>query len=424
MNICIANGHVIDPASGLDKISHVYISKGVIRAVGRKPDNFEIKKTIDASGRIVMPGLVDLSARLREPGDGCKANIASETRAAAAGGITTLCCPPDTMPIIDTSAVVELIHRRAAQSGMARVVCLGALTHALEGKRLAEMYFLKKAGCIGVSNALRPVADAEVMRRAMEYAATCDLTLFLYPEDAWLGGGNMHEGAYSTRMGIPPIPESAETVAIARDLLLLEETGARAHFMRLSTARGVEMIRDARRRGLPVTADVSIHHLHFTHKDAEDYNSLCHVKPPFRHHTDLQQLLAGIKDGAISAICSDHQPHDHDEKMGPFTVTEPGVSSLDVLLSLALRLVDQEQLDRQTVIKALTQAPAQILGIHAGTLQAGAAADICIFDPGQTWTVSNKTLISEGKNTPALGLELKGKVIHTLLNGKTVYQAG
>lgn len=421
MNICISKGRVIDPANGLDTITNIYISKGRIVSVGRKPSGFEIKKQIDASGQIVLPGLIDLSVRLREPGEGCKANIASETKAAAAGGITTLCCPPDTTPIIDTPAVVELINQRAEQSGKAKVVCLGALTHGLGGERLAEMYSLKEAGCVGVSNAMRSISDTQVMRRAMEYAVTCDLTVFIQPEDAWLGGGAMHEGAYSTRMGIPPIPETAETVAIARDLLLIEATGARAHFMRLSTARSVEMINDARKRGLPVTADVSIHQLYFTDKDTEDYNSLCHVKPPFRHHSDRNKLIAGLKAGTITVLCSDHQPHDRDEKTAPFSATEPGVSALDVLLPLAMQLVDENKASMKTVVKAITESPAKILGLESGTLTEGASADICIFDPEKTWTVTEKALVSEGKNTPTLGWEMKGKVTTTILKGRIVY---
>lgn len=422
MNICIEKGRILDPISGLDKIASVYISKGKVVAIGRKPSGFEAKKTIDANGKIVMPGLVDLSARLREPGGHSKANIASETKAAAAGGITTLCVPPDTDPIIDTPAVVELIHQKAEQSGKAKVFCLGALTHELGGQRLAEMYSLKEAGCLGVTNAMQPIKDTEVIRRAMEYAVTCDMTVFIQAEDPWLGGGTMHEGAYSTRMGIPPIPETAETVAIARDLLLIEATGVRAHFMRLSSGRSVELIRDARKRGLPVTADVSIHQLHFTDRDVEDYNSLCHVKPPFRHHSDREQLLAGVMDSTITAICSDHQPHDHDTKTAPFSVTEPGVSALDLILPLAFQLVDKKAADLNKMLLAMTAAPAEILGLESGRLDVNSAADICIFDPEKKWEVTEKALVSDGKNTPTLGWEIKGKVTHTILDGKVVYK--
>ncbi len=423
MNLCIRKGHLFDPASGLDTVSNLYIRKGEIVAIGRKPAGFEIKKQIDVNGRYVFPGLVDLSARLREPGEHFKADIASETRAAASGGITTLICPPDTTPIIDTPAVVELIHQRSEQSGKTRVLCLGALTHGLKGERLAEMYSLKEAGCIGVSNAMQPIENTEVLRRAMEYAVTCGMTVFIQPEDPWLGSGTMHEGAYSTRMGIPPIPETAETVAIARDLLLIEETGVRAHFMHLSTARGVELIRDARKRGLPVTADVSIHQLHFTDKDVESYNSLCRVKPPFRHHSDKERLIDGIKKGVIGAICSDHQPLDHDAKMAPFSMTEPGVSSLDVMLPLVMKLVDDKLLDLETAVRAITHTPSEILGLPLGSLAVGTSADLCIYDPEQRWTVSENALTSAGKNTPTLGWQLKGKVTHTLLKGRIVHKS-
>lgn len=422
MNICISKGRVIDPASGTDKQTSLYLSKGEIVAIGRKPSGFEIKKEIDASGMLVLPGLVDLNARLREPGGNSRANIASETLAACAGGVTSLSCPPDTDPVIDSTNVVDRIQRRVCDAAKAKVYCQGALTKGLAGAHLAQMFALKSAGCVAVSNGLKPVKDAEVMRRAFEYAATSDLTVILHPEDAFLGGGFMHEGAYSTRMGIEPIPESAEMVAIARDLILLEETGARGHFSHLSCARSVDMIRDARARGIPVTADVSIHHLHFTHKDAEDYSSLSHVIPPFRHHTDQEALLAGLADGTISAISSDHHPHDLDEKTGPFTVTEPGVSALDLLLPLTWDLVQRGRLSQAVALKAITSNPAQILGLSAGELKVGASADVCLFDPAHVWQVSAQTLVSEGKNTPALGRELQGRVKRTFLNGKQVYK--
>ncbi len=422
MSICISKGRVIDPASGFDDVANVYLNKGQIVAIGRKPSGLEVKKEIDASGLWVLPGLVDLSARLREPGDNCCANIASETRAASAGGITSLCCPPDTQPIIDSTSVVDRIQRRVADSGKTKVYCLGALTQGLQGTHLAEMYTLKQSGCIGVSNALVPVKDAEVMRRAFEYAATCDLTVFLHPEDAYLGGGFMHQGAYSTRMGIAASPESAETVAIARDLILLEETGARGHFCHLSSARSVEMIRQAQQRGMQVTADVSIHHLHFTHKDAEDYNSYSHVIPPFRHHTDQDALLAGIADGTITAISSDHHPHDHDEKTAPFTVTEAGASALDLLLPLTYSLIAQGKLNVMTALSAVTDHPANVLGLSAGQLQVDGVADLCLFNPEAEWTVSAESLISEGKNTPMLGRTLTGRVTQTFLDGKSVFK--
>ena len=274
MRIRIANGRLIDPANGIDGIRDLYIAEGRIQSIGQAPVGFEPDRVIDARGQIICPGLVDLSARLREPGEEFKASIASETRAAASAGVTTLCCPPDTRPVIDTPAVAELIHQRADDAGMARVVTLGAMTQGLAGECLAEMHALKSEGCVGISNAQSPITNTEVARRAMEYAATCGLTVMLHAEDPWLRNrGVVHEGPVSTRLGLPGIPESAETVAVSRDLLLIEQTGVSAHFCRLSTGRAVDMVADAQRRGLPVTADVSVYHLHLTDMDVGHYNA-------------------------------------------------------------------------------------------------------------------------------------------------------
>ncbi|MDQ3564662.1 MAG: dihydroorotase [Pseudomonadota bacterium] len=421
MRLRITGGRILDPAQNLDRIHDLYVAAGRIVAIGDPPEGFTVEREIDARGRIVCPGLVDLSARLREPGEEHKATIATETRAAAMAGITTLCCPPDTDPVIDTPAVAELIHQRAEQSGRARVVCLGALTHGLKAEQLAEMRALKRIGCAGVSNALSPIANTEVLRRAMEYAATCDLTLFLHPEDPWLSQGVMHEGPISTRLGLPAVPETAETIALSRDLLLLEQTGVRAHFCRLSARRSVEIIKAAKDRGLRISADVSAHHLHLIDVDVGDYDSRCHVRPPLRSPRDRDGLREGIKDGVISAICSDHQPHDRDAKDAPFEATEPGISALQSLLPLTLALVDDEVLNLPRALAAITCHPARILGIEAGTLRVGAGADICIFDPEAHWTLTEENIASAGKNTPFKGWDFKGKVMHTLFGGKLVY---
>lgn len=418
----IVNGRIVDPANALDEVADLYVDKGLIRAVGENPPGYEPEKEINASGKIVCPGLVDLSARLGESGDEHSASIASETRAAASAGITTLCCPPDTAPVIDIPAIVELIHQRTQRAGKAKVVCLGALTQGLTGERLAEMHALKEIGCVGVSNAMSAVSNTEVMRRAMEYAATCGLKVFLQGEDYWLGSeGHMHHGEISTRLGIPGIPDTAETIAVARDLLLIEETGVSAHFGRLSTARAAEMVKQARDRGLPVTADVSIHHLHLTHEAVGWFNALCHVRPPLRTQADRAGLRRALGDNVISAICSDHQPHDEDGKMAPFIATEPGISGLESLLPLTLELVTDGTLGLSEAVAVLTQRPAEILDIPAGTLQIGAAADICIFDPEYTWSLTEDAMLSAGKNTPFIGRELKGRVTQTLLDGVLVY---
>ncbi len=423
MRITIRGGHLIDPASQRDAVADLHIAEDRIVAVGATPEGFSADQHIDAAGQWVLPGLIDLRARLREPGEEHKGTIASETRAAAAGGITTLCCPPDTQPVIDTPAVVELIHRQAEAAGFARVLPLGALTAGLEGKQLAELYALKQAGCIGVSNALAPITNTLVMRRAMEYAASHGLTVFLHAEDAWLyNKGCAHEGAVSSRLGLPGIPEAAETVAVARELMLIEQTGVRAHFCQLSSARAVQMIARARHDGLPVSADVTAHHLHLTEMDVGYFNSQCHVRPPLRTQRDRDALRAGLAQGTLDALCSDHQPHEPDAKLVPFTESEAGISALETLLPLGLRLVEEGVLSRTALVERLTLGPARILGIEAGTLGVGAIADVCVLDPTRRWTIEPAALYSHGHNTPCLGWELQGRATHTLLAGKPVHR--
>ena len=424
MRIRIQGGRVVDPANRIDAITDVFIEDGRVAAVGRAPRGYKPGRIIDAKGLIVIPGLVDLSARLGEPGFNHKATIASELRAAAASGVTTLCCPPDTSPVIDTPAVIELIHQRAAKVGLARVVCLGALTRGLKGELLAECYALKMAGCVGVSNAREPVANTEVMRRALEYAATCGQTVFIHPEDPWLAGpGHVNEGPVSSRLGLPGIPETAETVALARDLLLVEQTGARVHFCRLSTARSLAMVAEARRKGLSVTADVGITYLYLTDVDVGDFDSACHVRPPLRSRRDRDALRKALVKGVVAAICSDHQPQDQDAKLLPFDATEPGISALESWLPLTLRLVDEGVLPLSDAVAAVTCNPAAVLGVNAGTLTAGVDADVCIFDPEAVWSLHEETMLSAGTNTPFLGETLKGRVRYTLYRGQFVYQA-
>jgi dihydroorotase len=423
MKISIINGRLIDPANGIDRIADLHIAAGDVVAVGAVPEGFAPQRVIDAKGRIVCPGLIDLSAHLRQPGTENKATIASETRAAAHAGITTLVMPPDTHPVIDTPAVMDLIRERAKSAGHARVLALGALTRGLEGKQLAEMGAMKAAGCVGVSNGAQAVANTQVMRRAMEYAAGQDLTIFLHPEDPWLAeGGCVHEGEVGVRLGLPGISEAAETIAVARDLLLIEQTGVRAHFCQLSSARAVKMVARARHDGLPVTADVAIHHLYLTEMDIGFFDSQCHVRPPLRTQRDRDGLREGLRQGAIAAICSDHQPHSADAKLAPFPSTRPGISGLETLLPLTLRLADEGVLTLTDAIARVTQIPAEILGIDGGRLNMGARADVCIFDPEQYWELTSDAMQSHGRNTPFLGWELKGRVTHTLLAGHLTFE--
>ncbi|MFZ1642781.1 MAG: dihydroorotase [Candidatus Contendobacter sp.] len=423
MRIAIRGGRLIDPAHGVDALLDVFIAEGRIVGLGRPPAGFTAAREIDARDRMVCPGLIDLCARLREPGQEHKATIASETRAAAAAGITTLVCPPDTDPVIDEPAVVEFIRRRVKAAGHSRVLTLGALTHRLRGERLAEMAALKDAGCIGVSDGGRPLVNTLVLRRALEYAATFDLTVFLTPLDPWLGHGIAHDGQVATRMGLSSIPVAAETGALARDLELVRDLGVRVHFGRLSSARAVELVTRAQAEGLPVTADVAVHHLHLSEIDLAGFDSQCHVRPPLRGVRDKDALRAGLASGVLGAICSDHQPHEPDAKQAPFGDTEPGISGLDTLLALSLRLVQDGAFPLTAVIERLTWGPARILGLDSGHLGVGARADVCVFDPDANWLATADTLRSRGQNSPFIGWELHGRVTHTLLEGRMVYEA-
>ena len=423
MQVRIAGGRVVDPANRIDAVQDMFVSNGTVVALGIPPPDFEPERNIDAANRIVCPGLVDICARLREPGLEHKATIGSESRAAAKAGITTLCTPPDTNPVVDTPAVVELIHQRAESSGLARVEIVGALTHGLGGERLAEMGALDLAGCVGVGNARKPIHSTEIMRRAMEYAATFGLTVFIEPEDPWLAENrSVHDGAIGTRLGLSGIPEVAETIALARDLLLVEQTGAQAHFMHLSTGRGVDMIRQAKERGLAVTANVTAHHLHLTDIEVDGFNSECHVQPPLRSGTDREALRKGVADGVVDVVCSDHQPHERDARLNPFSATEPGISALESLLPLALQLVSEGVLDLETCIAGMTANPAQVLGVDRGTLGVGQAADICVFDPDEEWELTVEELVSEGHNSPFLGRRFRGRVKATLVGGQVTYE--
>jgi len=421
--ISIRNGCLVDPANGIDEHTDLHIADGCIAAVGDAPSGFRPGLTLDARGQVVCPGLIDLCARLREPGLEHKGTIASETAAAASAGITSICCPPDTQPVIDTPAVAQLIAQTAERSGKARVFPAGALTQGLTGEQISEMAALKHAGCPVMSHADRPMRDTLVERRAMEYAATFGLTVVLRPQDHHLRDkGCAHEGRVSTRLGLPGIPEAAETVALARDLALAEQTGARVHFRGLSCARAIAMLAEAQERQIAATADVSAHQLFLTEDDLEGFDSNCHVDPPLRTKGDCLALRDAVAQGVIAAVCSDHQPHEEDAKLAPFPVTEPGISALETLLPLMLRLIEEGIMDLPAAIARLTVGPTRILGLTAGNLAPGCPADVCVFDPESRWLVSPDTLLSHGRNTPFLGQEMKGRVSWTLLSGRIVYE--
>lgn len=423
MNISIVNGHLIDPANGRDEPLDLHIYGQQIVAIGQAPDGFEPHETIDAAGKIVCPGLVDISASLRDPGSGVKGDIDTETRAAACGGITTVVCTPDTDPVIDTPAVIELVHRTARKLRRTRVLTTAALTQGLRGEQLSNMAALQAAGAVALSNGGRPLANTLVERRALEYARTFGLTVILRPEDRHLrAGGCAHEGAVATRLGLPGIPAAAETVAVARDLALAEHTGARVHFHSLSAAGSVRQLREARSARLDVSADVAAHQLHLTEMDLEDFDANCHVSPPPRTLADRDALRQAVADGTISAICSDHQPHEQDAKEAPFPETAPGISGLETLLALTLRLVDEGVLPLREAIARITCGPADLLGLPQGRFEVGGGADVCIFDPQAQWTLRHEEMRSEGHNSPFEGWEFSGPVTHTLFNGRLVYR--
>ncbi len=424
MNLTLKGGRVLDPASGHDGIADVHVTDRHVVAIGDAPPGFLADETFDAGGLVVAPGLIDMQARLREPGEDHTGSMETELTAAVRGGVTTVCVPPDTYPPIDTPAMANMIRQRVDAAGLARVFPIAALTVALEGERLTDMGSLHQVGCTVLSNGDRAIENTLVVRRAFQYASTFDLTVLLSAADPWLvGNGCIHEGEMATRLGLPVIPEAAETVSVARDLALIETTGIRAHFGCLSSARAVAMVADAQRRGLPVTAGVTAHHLHLTEVDVGVFNTQCKVMPPLRSHADRDALRRGLADGVIASICSDHQAHGRDAKLAPFSEAASGIAGIESLLGLTINLVRDGILDLSTALASLTTNPARILGIDRGTIAVGAIADMCVFDPDSPWSLRETGLTSRGSNTPFLDTELHGRVKATLVAGEFVYRA-
>ncbi|MET0345248.1 MAG: dihydroorotase [Casimicrobiaceae bacterium] len=418
MKIEIKDGRLIDPAAGIDRMTSLYIAAGKVAAIGAAPAGWSANRVIDARGLVVCPGLIDVAARLREPGLEYKATLESEVRAAIAGGVTSLACPPDTDPPLDEPGLVEMLKHRARSLNLAHVYPVGALTVQLAGTTLTEMGELAEAGCVAFSQADAPIVDTQVLLRAMQYAATFGHRVWLRAQDPHLArGGVAHDGEVATRLGLTAIPVAAETIALGTILALIRETGVRVHLCRLSSAEGVAMVRAAKREGLAVTADVAIHHLHLCDVDIGWFDAQAHLIPPLRGTRDRAALRAGVVDGTIDVVCSDHTPIDDDGKQLPFAEAEPGATGLELLLPLTLKWAGEEKVALPAALARITQMPAELLGIDAGTLRVGSAADICIFDPAAYWTVSARSLRSQGKNTPFLGLEVPGQVKYTLVGG-------
>lgn len=415
--LSLRGGRLLDPANGLDRIADLHVADGQIVAIGDAPKDFDAGRVLEVAGCHVVPGITDLMVR-----PGSLGRLEQELGAAAAGGITQVVCPPDLSPVLDHAAMAGLVQGHAIRAGAARVLTLGALTIGLQGSRLSEMHALAEAGCIGMTQLHHPLQDHRTLLRCLEYAATCEVPVFFRPLDAGLAaGGCAHEGPVATRHGLRGIPHSAETTALARDLLLVEQVGVRAHFGQLSSARSVELIAAARARGLDVTADVTVHHLLFDAHAVEGFNSLFHVDPPLRDPADREALLAGVREGIVSAICSDHRPLEAAAKHAPFAASEAGLAGTESLLGAVLRLVEEGALALDAALERLGAGPGRIAAPGWQGLACGAVADLCVYDPAATTTLEESTLKSRGVNNPFLGEALPGRVRYTLRDGEVIH---
>jgi dihydroorotase len=423
MRILVKGARIVDPASARDAAGDLLLADGRIAALDAEARGASADRTIEAKGLVAAPGLVDLSARLREPGYEYKATLESEMDAAVAGGVTSLACPPDTDPPLDEPGLVDMLRRRAKALARARLYPVGALTVKLGGEALTEMAELAESGCVAFSQANTPVADTQVLWRALQYAATFGFPVWLRAQDLWLAReGVAHDGEVATRLGLPGVPVLAETVALATILELVRATGARAHLCRLSSAAAVDMVRKAKAEGLPVTCDVGIHHVHLCDVDLGYFDSHCRLDPPLRSQRDREALAAALAEGTIDCVCSDHTPVDEDHKHLPFGEAEPGATGLELLLPLALRWGAMRQLPLATTLARVTSEPARILGVSSGRLAVGAPADVVVFDPEAPFAVSAEALRSQGKNSPFVGYELAGRVRATLVAGQVVFE--
>jgi dihydroorotase len=423
MKIHIKGGRLLDPVAGTEQIADIYLAAGKVAAIGTAPADFHANRVIDATGLLIMPGLVDLSARLREPGYEYKATLESEMNAALAGGVTSLVCPPDTEPVLDEPGLVEMLKFRARNLNQAHVYPLGALTIGLKGKVLTEMVELTEAGCIGFSQADVPVLDTQVLLRALQYATTHGFTVWLRPQDAYLSaGGVAASGPIASRLGLSGVPTSAETIALHTIIELVRVTGARVHLSHLSSASGVALVREAKQEGLRLSCDVTVNHVHLTEMDIGYFDSQTRFDPPLRTQRDRDAIRAGLLDGTIDAICSDHTPVDDDEKLLPFDEASPGATGLELLLSLVVKWANDTKVPLAKALAKVTSASAAVLGLPAGRLSAGCVADLALVDVEAQWLVEPRVLKSQGHNTPFLGYELPARVKTTIVGGHVAYE--
>lgn len=430
MSILIKGGRVIDPASGLDAIADVAVADGRVVGIQTIPADFRPSHILEASACVVAPGLIDLAARLREPGHEHARMLESEMAAAVAGGVTRLVCPPDTDPVLDEPGLVEMLRFRSEKLNLARLHPLGALTRKLAGDTLTDMVELSEAGCVAFSQAELPLANTLVMQRAFQYASTFDFAVWLRAQDFYLGRGVAASGALATRMGLSGVPVAAETIALHTIFELMRATGVRVHLCRLSSAAGVALVREAKREGLRLSCDVSINSLHLIDGDIGYFDSRARLNPPLRQQRDREALQAGLAEGTIDALVSDHTPVDEDAKALPFAESEAGATGLELLLSLSLKWGAQRGLSLAQSLAPICSGPAKVIGPSLGAqsegvgrVQVGALADLCVFDPAAAWTVGADSLRSQGKHTPFSGYELPGQVRYTLVGGRLAFRA-
>jgi len=422
--IYITGGHVIDPGR-FNGVADVLIDAGRIVAVGPHLKTPAGATKIDATGRLVLPGFVDLHVHFREPGFEYKESIQSGAAAAVAGGFTSVCCMPNTNPVNDNQAITEFILDRARVAGFANVFPIGAITKGSEGKELAEIGDLRRAGCVAISDDGKPVMNSLVMRRAMEYALAFDVPVVDHCEDLHLAeGGCMNEGAISTELGLPGMPAAAEDVMVARNVALAELTGARLHLAHISTEGSVRMVREAKSRGLKVTAEACPHHFTITEEVVRGYNTYAKMNPPLRTWKDVQAIKEGLRDGTIDVIATDHAPHATQEKQLGFTEAPFGIVGLETALSLTFALVEEGVLSLESAVDKLSTAPAKVFGLAKGTLAVGADADVTIVDQQEQWEVDPAKFRSKSRNTPFAGWKVKGRVRTTIVGGRVVFEAG
>jgi len=421
-NILIKGGRVIDPAQGIDETLDLLIEEGKIKQTG-KGLSASGAEVVDAAGLLVVPGLIDMHVHLRDPGLEYKEDIVSGTRAAAAGGFTSVCCMPNTKPVNDNKTVTSYIVAKAKAEGFVNVFPIGAITQGSNGERLAEMGELKESGCVAVSDDGKPVVNGELMRRALEYARGMGIMVISHAEDPTLvGEGVMNEGFTATELGLKGIPCVAEDAATARDVYLAEFTGSPLHVAHVSTKGSIRIIRNAKARGVKVTCETAPHYFTLTDDAVRGYNTNAKMNPPLREAEDVAAVKEGLKDGTIDAIATDHAPHHLDEKDLEFNLALNGIVGLETSLSLSLKLVEEGVLGLSGLVERMSLNPARILGLDRGTLKPGAPADVTVIDPSLEWTVEAEKLSSKSENSPFLGMKMKGAAACTIVGGKIAYR--